>query len=62
MSEKQDTDWRVVVLGGRVRMGWGGKNISSVLPPRGLDMWKQQGRESRCMGIQKSLHMHATER
>lgn len=24
-------------------------------------MWKQRGGESRCMGIQKSLHMHATQ-
>lgn len=28
---------------------------------RGLDIWKQRGGESRCMGIQKSLHMHASQ-
>lgn len=61
MSEEQETDWLVVVMGGRVRIEWGGKNISSALPLRGLDMWKQQGRESRCMGIQRTLHMHANE-
>ena len=49
------------MIGGRVRVEWGGRNISSVLPLRGLDMLKQWGGESRCMGIQKSLHMHATQ-
>lgn len=41
--------------------GAGGRNISSILTLRGLDMWKQVGRESRCMGIQKLLHMHANQ-
>lgn len=42
-------------------MEWGGKNISYAPPLRGLDMWKQQGRESRCMRIQKSLSMHGIQ-
>lgn len=61
MSEEREMvgggDW----WEGEGGVGWGGKNISSVLPLRGLDMWKRWGRESRCMGIQKSLHMHATQ-
>lgn len=61
MSKEREIDWWVVVVGGRVRVECGGKNGSSVLPPRGLDMWKQRGGESRCMGIQKSLHMHAAQ-
>ena len=37
--------------------GWQEYQLCS--SPRGvLDVWKQRGGESRCMGIQKSLHMH----
>ncbi len=61
MSEEQEIDWWVVVMGGRVREEWDGKKLSSVLPLRGPDMWKQRGGESRCMGIQKSLHMHDSQ-
>lgn len=51
----------MVVMVGRVRVEWGDENISSVLPLRGQDMWKQRGGESRCMGIQKSSHLHASQ-
>lgn len=43
---------------GEDRVRWGGENISYRLPLGGLDMCKQQGGESRCLGIQESLHMH----
>lgn len=59
MSEDQEIDCWVAVLGGRVKRG--GKIISYAPPLRGLDMWKQRGQESRCMGIQKSLHMHGAQ-
>lgn len=59
MSEEQEIDWWMVVLSGRLEEG--GKIISYAPPLRGIDMWKQRGRESRCMGIQKSLHMHGAQ-
>lgn len=48
----------------------GGMGVVTLSVPfctlRGLDIWKQRGREgwggeSRCMGIQRSLHMHARQ-
>lgn len=47
-------------MGGEGRMG-----VATLSVPfcalRGLNIWKQRGGESRCMGIQKSLHMHASQ-
>lgn len=50
-----DDDW----LEGKVGAGWKEYQLYSTL--KGLDMWKRWGVESRCMGIQESLHMHQTQ-
>lgn len=46
-------------LEGKVGAGWQEYQLYSTL--KGLDMWKRWGVESRCMGIQESLHMHQTQ-
>lgn len=53
----------MVAKGGRGGWNGGGNTISSILYPEGSRYLEAEGRggESRCMGIQRSLHMHARQ-